>query len=458
MIKELVNYLKGKKILILGFGLEGKSTYKFIREYLKEQTIYIADREEGFETKCELLQDEKNAVYISGEKYLEGLEEYDLIIKTPGLSFAGIDTSKYIDKIKSELELLLEFFNIYTIGITGTKGKSTTSTLIYEILKNQGIDSMLLGNIGTPVFEHIDDIKENMTLVLEMSSHQLEYMDKSTNIAILLNIYQEHLDHYETLEKYAKAKCNIFKYQTENDYFLYNIDNELLQSVLKEYKINGKEYKVSLEDGMQEANKIILKDDKIFLEEKELYNSLEKRNLLGKYNLNNIMFALAVSEILNLNLEKTIETINTFKPLPHRIEEVGRYDEIFFYNDSIATIPEATINSIEALEKVTTLIIGGMDRGIDYTKFIKYLNDSKIENLICMPATGHDIGKKITNKDIKVHMVETMEEAVKIAKSVTRKDTICLMSPAAASYGFFKNFKEKGEIYKKLVKGENILN
>lgn len=233
MIKELINYLKDKKILILGFGLEGQSTYKFIREYLKEKTIHISDKEENFEKKSELLKQDKNVICISGEKYLDNLEKYDVIIKAPGISFMNLDISKFTSKITSQLELLLEFFDVYTIGITGTKGKSTTSTLIYEVLKNQGINCMLLGNIGTPVFEHIDEIKEKMTLVLEMSSHQLEYMKKSTNISIILNIYEEHLDHYKALEDYAKAKCNIFKYQKENDYFLHSIDSEILNKELK---------------------------------------------------------------------------------------------------------------------------------------------------------------------------------------------------------------------------------
>ena len=449
MIKELINYLENKKILILGFGLEGQSTYKFIREYLKEKKIYIADKNVKF-TGNELLKNEKNAIYISGEKYLENLENYDVIIKAPGISFANVDISKFKEKITSQLELLLEFFDVYTIGITGTKGKSTTSTLIYEVLKNQGIDTMLLGNIGVPVFENIDEIKEKMTLVLEMSSHQLEYMEKSTNISVILNIYQEHLDHYKTLEDYAKAKCNIFRYQTQKDYFLHSIDSKILNEELEKYKIIGKEYKITLEDERQEENKLILKGNEVYLGNKKLYNVLDKRNLVGKYNLSNIMFALAISEILNLNLRKTIETINNFNPLPHRIENVGEYDGIIYYNDSIATIPESTINSIEALEKVNTLIVGGMDRGVNFDEFIEYLNNSKIENLICMPETGYYIGKNVKGKN--VYEVKNMEEAVQIAKKITKKNMICLLSPAAASYGFFKNFQERGNIFKKLVK------
>ncbi len=455
MIKDLIKYLEDKKILILGFGLEGQSTYKLIRKYLKEKIIYIADKEEEFYKKQDILKNEKNAIYISGEKYLDELEEYDLIMKTPGISFANLDTTKFLSKIKSQLELLLEFFNIYTIGVTGTKGKSTTSSLIYEILKVQGIETMLLGNIGNPVFDYIDEIKEKMIVVLEMSSHQLEYMEVSPNISVLLNIYEEHLDHYKSFDNYAEAKCNIFKYQTQDDYFLYNPDNEMLEKEIKKYKVNAKKYEISLEQGERE-NRIILKNDEVNLNGKKLYNSKEERNLLGKYNLSNIMFALTVSEILNLNLKQTVDTINTFETLPHRIELVGKYDGVIYYNDSIATIPESTINSIEALEKVNTLIIGGMDRKISFMKFIDYLNNSKIQNLICMPATGYIIGKEIKNNSMSVYMVEDLEEAVKTAKKVTKKEMICLLSPAAASYGFFKNFKERGELYRKLVTIPNL--
>ncbi|MCI9365873.1 MAG: UDP-N-acetylmuramoyl-L-alanine--D-glutamate ligase [Clostridia bacterium] len=455
MIKDLIKYLEDKKILILGFGLEGQSTYKLIRKHLKEKIIYIADKEEEFYKKQDILKNEKNAIYISGEKYLDELEEYDLIMKTPGISFANLDTTKFLSKIKSQLELLLEFFNIYTIGVTGTKGKSTTSSLIYEILKVQGIETMLLGNIGNPVFDYIDEIKEKMIVVLEMSSHQLEYMEVSPNISVLLNIYEEHLDHYKSFDNYADAKCNIFKYQTQDDYFLYNPDNEMLEKEIKKYKVNAKKYEISLEQGERE-NRIILKNDEVNLNGKKLYNSKEERNLLGKYNLSNIMFALTVSEILNLNLKQTVDTINTFETLPHRIELVGKYDGVIYYNDSIATIPESTINSIEALEKVNTLIIGGMDRKISFMKFIDYLNNSKIQNLICMPATGYIIGKEIKNNSMSVYMVEDLEEAVKTAKKVTKKEMICLLSPAAASYGFFKNFKERGELYRKLVTIPNL--
>ena len=440
MINDLVKYLKGKKIIILGFGREGKSTYKLIRKYLKEQTIYIADQKE----KTDFLENDKNAVYISGKGYLKNLEEYDLIIKTPGISFVGIDTSKYIHKIKSQLELLLEFFNVFTIGVTGTKGKSTTSSLIYTILKEQNIKTMLLGNIGTPAFDYIDKIDEETVLVLEMSSHQLEYMNLCPNIAILLNIYPEHLDHYASFEEYAQAKCNIFKNQKGADYFIYNLDNEILQKLVNSPK--AKAYGVSL----KESGDICIKNNYVYFKEKPIYNIKSPRKLLGEYNLNNIMFALGVSQILKLDLDKTIKSIQNFEPLHHRLEFVGKYNDISYYDNSIGTIPMATMEAVKVLKNVDTLIIGGMDRGLDYTEFIEFLNKSNITNVICMPKTGHDIAKKL--KKEKVYIVETMEEAVKIAKKVTSKGKSCLLSPAAASYGFFKNFEEKGNIYQELVR------
>ena len=444
MIADLINYFQNKKILILGFGREGQSTYKLIRKYIKEQTLYIADRKENFEKNYEFLSQDKNIKCISGEGYLEDLEEYDVIMKSPGISFVGLDTSKFYNNIKSQLELLLEFFDMFTIGITGTKGKSTTSSLIYKVLKEQNVKSMLLGNIGVPVFDYIDTIPDDTTLILEMSSHQLEYMKLSPNISIILNIYPEHLDHYESFEKYAEAKCNIFKYQNKSDYFIYNYDDETINKFLKNEE--AKKYKVSLKGN----GDIYLKGENIYFKDKEIYNINTPRNLLGEYNLNNIMFVLAVSEILKLDISKTIKSISDFKTLEHRLEFVGEYNGILYYDNSIATIPKATIEAVKALKNVDTLIIGGMDRGLDYTDFVKFLNESDISNIICMPKTGHDIAKNL--KDGRAYVVNTLDEAVEIAKKHTTKGRVCLLSPAAASYGFFKNFEEKGNIYKELVK------
>jgi UDP-N-acetylmuramoylalanine--D-glutamate ligase len=200
---------------------------------------------------------------------------------------------------------------------------------------------------------------------------------------------------------------------------------------------------------MKENTDISINGDKVIINNTEIYDINSPRNLIGEYNLKNIMFVLGVSEILKLDLNSTLKSISEFKTLPHRLELIGEYDGVIYYDNSIATIPMATIEAVKALKYVDSLIIGGMDRGIDYKGLIDFLNESNISNIICMPKTGHDIAKELKNE--KCHIVETLEEAVDVAKKVTTKGKICLLSPAAASYGFFKNFEEKGDIFKKLV-------
>ena len=451
MIDKLLEYLENKKILILGFGKEGISTYKFIRKHFPNKKIYIADKTNANE---EMILKDKNVDINFGDNYLDNLKDFDIIMKTPGISFANINIESFKEKIKSQLELFLEFIDVTTIGVTGSKGKSTTSSLIYQILKDQNKDTVLMGNIGVPVFDCIEDIRESTIVVLEMSSHQLEYMDVSPNIAILLNIYEEHLDHYKSIKEYTEAKINIGRFQKNSDYFIYNVDNKIIKECIDEIEtLNDIKYEVSYNGNLSNdnSNKVYIKDDYIYINENKVYNINDKRNLLGNHNLNNIMFVLAVCNILKLNLKKAKETISNFKGLEHRMEYVGKYNNIIYYNDSIATIPEATINSIRALKNVDTLILGGMDRGISYNEFIKFLNSGVVRNLICMPDTGYKIADSL-NCSSNIYKVETLEEAVELSKKITRKDKICLLSPAAASYGFFKNFVEKGNKYKELVK------
>ena len=451
MIDKLLEYLENKKILILGFGKEGISTYKFIRKHFQNKKIYIADKTNANE---EIILKDKNVDINFGDNYLDNLKDFDIIMKTPGISFANINIESFKEKIKSQLELFLEFLDVTTIGVTGSKGKSTTSSLIYQILKDQNKDTVLMGNIGVPVFDCIEDIRESTIVVLEMSSHQLEYMDVSPNIAILLNIYEEHLDHYKSIKEYTEAKINIGRFQKNSDYFIYNVDNKIIKECIDEIEtLNDIKYEVSYNGNLSNdnSNKVYIKDDYIYINENKVYNINDKRNLLGNHNLNNIMFVLAVCNILKLNLKKAKETISNFKGLEHRMEYVGKYNNIIYYNDSIATIPEATINSIRALKNVDTLILGGMDRGISYNEFIKFLNSGVVRNLICMPDTGYKIADSL-NCSSNIYKVETLEEAVELSKKITRKDKICLLSPAAASYGFFKNFVEKGNKYKELVK------
>lgn len=443
MYNKILEHLKNKKIAIVGFGREGKSTYKFIRKYLNNQELEILDGNEKLLELNEELKNDKNLKIITGKNYLDNLEKYDLIIKSPGVKFKDLDISKFEDKITSQLGLTLDFYKQNVIGITGTKGKSTTTSLIFKVLKDQGYDAYLLGNIGIPIFDYIEKFNENSKLVIEMAALQLEYVKTSPHIGIILNLFEEHLDFFKSKKHYFLAKLNMFKYQDNSDYGLYTSSNETLDK----YVQNGN-YITNLIDINKEFK---IENNYVIYDNKKIYDSNSERLLLGKHNLTNIMFALRLSELLKLDLQKTINTINQFKPLEHRMEYVATINGVKYYNDAIATIPEATINCVEALKDVDTIIFGGMDRGIDYNDLIDFFNKSKIKNFICMPDTGYKIGKEIKSKN--VYMVETLEDAVKKAKEVTKN--ICVMSPAASSYNAFKNFEEKGRIYKELVNDKN---
>lgn len=444
MIEKIIEKLKDKNIAILGFGREGQSTYHFIRKYLGEKRITILDQKS-------ISIDDSNVTLITGEDYLEHLEEFDLIIKTPGVSLKDIDLTNIEDKITSQLELLLEVNRKNIIGITGTKGKSTTSTLTYEVLKEQLGDVYLLGNIGVPVLDEIDHYQDNTTLVIEMSSHQLEFIHQSPHIACILNLYEDHLDHTGTIEKYHQSKMNIFKYQTEDDYAIYSDDNSYLQDYMNHGSYLGKKYTVRFDFLNQIGNTTRLLDHDVFINKTKVYHD-DKRMILGDHNLKNIMFVLTIVSILGLDFEKAKSIISHFHGLKYRMEYIGKYHDIHFYNDTIATIPEATINAVKAIGNVDTLIFGGLDRGIDYQEFISFLRDSSIHNLICMPTTGVMIGKELENSDKNVLFVNTLEEAYEKALIYTNKEMSCLLSPAAASYEFFKNFEEKGKKFEEIVK------
>ena len=437
MYKRIVDYIKDKKIAILGFGKEGKSTYKLIRKYLPEKKIVVLDQNEN---SINDLND--NKLELISNNYLDKLNDYDLIIKTPGISLIN---RKYDTEITSQFDLLLRFTNVKLIGVTGTKGKSTTSSLIYQIIKDQIENTFYVGNIGIPVFDYIEEFNEESLIVAEMSAHQLYDLKNSPFIGIILNLFPEHLDYFNTLENYYSAKLNMFRYQNVEDYALYYDKNTSLNNLVQELKI--------------ESTKILISEDNIINDEvvfdnKEIYDFKKGQKLEGLFNKIDIVFALKVADILNLNLDKCEKVIREFKTLPHRMECIGVFKEIYFYDDTLATIPDATINSVNSLGNVDTLIIGGMDRGIGYDNFIKKLADTNISNIICQPETGLYIYQKLSelNLNKSIYYLETMEEAVKKAYEITKKGKSCLLSPSAPSYNIYKNYEEKSKDYIDCVK------
>jgi UDP-N-acetylmuramoylalanine--D-glutamate ligase len=442
MISKICGKLNNKKILILGYGKEGKSTYQFIRKYFPDMTVGVYD-------KNEIKDSLTNVTIHCGSSYQEILSDYEMIIKSPGIVFNS-KNSKDLKKLTSQTDLFLEFYRDRTIGITGTKGKSTTSSLIYHILRSAGKDVLLVGNIGVPVFDALEKINDDTIIVYELSSHQLEYAVHSPHIALHLNIYQEHLDHYGTLEKYALAKENIFKFQQKDDLLVYN----------KEFVDPGKKCKadmITISNSSEDAD-VFLIENLIHYQGTTITVDEDELLLKGRHNLYNISAAYCITRHLGINDQDFYEAVKTFQPLPHRMEYVGEVGGVKYFNDSISTCCETTIQAVNSIKDIDTVILGGMDRGIEYKPLVDFLLDSEVRNLILMPDTGQRIrnlilasGKENHGKNIFV--AADMEEAVKVAKRETLTGKTCLFSPAAASYGFFKNFEERGDVYKKFVLG-----
>ena len=444
MKNKIVEKLKNKHIAILGFGREGQATYEFIKTHLPSSKITVIDKCD-VRSKIPNFDREPNVNVVFGEDYLNNLSQYDLIMKTPGVSFLGMDISSFKDKITSQMELFLEANRDHVIGITGTKGKSTTSSLISHILTVNGFDNILAGNIGVPVFNYVKDEYEDTIFVLEMSSHQLEFLKVSPKIAIVLNLFQDHLDHTGSVEEYYNSKMNIFAHQTPKDYMLYFKDNDNLNRIVNTRPFRGQPVTVSAKDDAD----IYLKNGNIYSNNEIVFNEEIPRQILGQHNLINIMFAYKVAEILGLDHDKTLNAITSFKGLEYRLECIGEVNGVKYYVDTLATIPEATIQAIESIPNINTLIFGGMDRGISYQGFAEQLTKSHIAHFICMPETGHTIGKELPES--RAYFVDTLEEAVELAKQITEPRTVCILSPAAASYKHFKNYQDKAEKYKELV-------
>jgi len=454
MMDALRDYFGDKNILILGFGKEGQSTYCLLRKLFPEKTLSIADKNKNLKDFEIIKADLSKLCLHLGVDYLSSVSDYDLVIKSPGISLKNFSECDF-SKFTSHTELFIRLFRKQIIGITGTKGKSTTASLNKRIIKTYNDNCVLVGNIGVPPFDMLDSIDRNTIIVYELSSHQLEQVHVSPHIAVLLNLYQEHLDHYKTFKNYQLAKLNIALFQDNCDYFIYNADNSLINSLVSESVLCGQLIKYSLLKRYHRG--CYIKDNKVFYEdskETEVLNRIEFKNLLGEHNLQNTMASVCASVIAGVPSELIGPAVETFLPLEHRMEFVGKFNDILFYNDSISTIPEATIAAVKSLKNVDTLILGGFDRGISYEKLIDFLNDSTVQHLIFMGGAGRrmfEIYKSGDTEKKDFFVTMNFEEAITYAKLHTQKNMICLLSPAAASYDMFKDFAERGKKYKQLV-------
>lgn len=455
MFDLITKQLTGKKVILLGFGREGQSSLQAIREALPLQQLVIADADESIRHHP-LLSKDPFIEFRTGENYLENLNDYDVIIKSPGIALHRLDYKIPSHRITSQTDLFLQQYSSQVIGITGTKGKSTTASLIYHILKLSGQEIIFLGNIGRPAFTYLDGLNPRTVIVDELSSHQLEYITKAPHISVLLNIYQEHLDAYKSYRDYQFAKMNITNYQGETDFFIYNADDPIIAEHLGSINIQRSFREFSLKKKVE--NGCFIKGDHVVFssegKNENIYDLRLKRKLQGDHNIMNIMAAINVCKISGIPDELITEGISSFKGLEHRLEFVGTYRGIDFYDDSIATIPEASIEAVKTIQNVDTLILGGFDRGVDYAGLAQFLSSSHIRNFIFTGEAGKRMNEemeKVVSPSQKLFVISKFDDFLALALKYTKAGEVCLLSPAAASYDEFLNFEMRGKRFKELV-------
>lgn len=474
MITYLANRIKDKSVLILGFGREGQSTLKAFLKAGSAKKITIADQK-ALSLEMEVFADAAYADYnlqsidfCCGPQYQDFCDDYDLVMKSPGIVLKK-DISMYETEILSQMQLFFEYYRDRIIGITGTKGKSTTTTLLHHILKESGRPAILAGNIGIPVFDILHEVTNESIFVIELSCHQLEYMTISPKWGILLNIYEEHLDHYGTLEKYIASKEKIYENQKDGDYLFVNPDVKpetgRCSANIKLVDIKHMEPDCNIESDKGVDIILNMPSDSdqmlpvISYQNRQCEIPTTEISLLGEHNYLDIAYVYGVCCELGIDDEEFVKGLQSYVPLPHRLQYIGTVNGVAYYDDSISTIDETTIQALNTIKNADTVLIGGMDRGISYVNLERYLAASKVAHIILMEDTGKRIYEEIQSDypdflhKERLFVVNHLEDAVRLAKQITKKGGSCILSPAAASYGIFKNFEERGDVFAQLING-----
>ncbi|MFZ4648304.1 MAG: UDP-N-acetylmuramoyl-L-alanine--D-glutamate ligase [Patescibacteria group bacterium] len=435
--------LNFQKTLILGFGKEGKFALNYWRKNNPGLRVWLADRNR-------ITPPDKNCSIREGKNYLKNLEDFNLIIKTPGISnqFSEIIHARERGIIFTSItEIFLKHCRGTVIGVTGTKGKSTTATLIYRALKAAGKKVKLVGNIGQDPLKYLKNNTEKDYFVYELSSYQLENLKASPQIAVMINIFPDHLPYHGGFRNYCEAKANISKWQKADNHFIYNSEFPFVKNVAAQSLATKKDY--------AGAWKIV--DNDLFYEGKKLMPTSEIK-LPGEHNIKNITAVAAVIEALKLPLTCVRAGVKNFQGLEHRLELVGPKNDLYFYDDAISTTPESTLVAIEYLDgKLGTIFLGGEDRGYDFSALVKKLKKINIANIVFFPDSGiriKDELKKVYGEKPLPKILETssMNDAVRFAAMNTAKGKAILLSTASPSYSIFKNFEEKGMLFKKAIK------
>jgi UDP-N-acetylmuramoylalanine--D-glutamate ligase len=445
----LAKYIKDKKILILGFGREGRSTFRLIKKYFPGQEIAVADSNMHLNIGSDI-RNGLMSLYL-GADYQKHLQEFDVIFKSPGVVLEQGMGEELSEKILTQTSLFLERYAGQTIGVTGTKGKSTTASLIRNIFETAGMKSVLVGNIGVPPFDLTGEIDDETTIAFELSAHQLQRISHAPHIAVLLNIFTEHLDYFSSFEAYRRAKLNIARFQTGKDYFIYALEDAAKYRLLLE-DFSGKKLPFSVAHSSG-AEAFYHKGKFVFGFANGVTVDAGQTQLRGKHNLQNILAAATACLLKGVPPATVQKGMATFVPLKHRLEYLGNFGGIDFVNDSISTIPESTVEALKTVENVDTLILGGFDRGVDFSLLIDYLTKHPVANIFLTGPAGQRMFEQLNKKEIPSRMLVFNDygKLPQLIRKYTAKGKACLLSPAASSYDRFGSFEERGDFFKNIA-------
>lgn len=450
--KEFKNYINGKKVGVLGIGVSNQPLIQFLVQLGAEVTAFDKKTESELGEVVENLRS-KGVKFELGENYLNRLEGFDVIFKTPGMRIdipALVKAKESGAYITSEMEEFVRYCPAKVYAVTGSDGKTTTTTIIYNLLEKQGYTTWVGGNIGTPLFSKIEEIKEDHKVVLELSSFQLMTMDTSPEVAVVTNLSPNHLDMHKGMEEYVDSKKNIFKYQSDKDTLILNRENDITYSFKDEAKGKVKLFssKIEIKDGAY------LKDSILYVKG-EAICSREDIAIKGMHNVENYLAAFLATRD-DVSKEVMTNLVKTFTGVDHRCQLIREVHDVKYYNDSIASSPTRTIASIKSFEKPVILLAGGYDKKIPFEPLAEEGNPY-IKEIIIMGATKEKIRKVFedlkANKGINVpfHIVNSLEEAVIKARDIAEAGDYVVLSPACASFDAFPNFEVRGNKFKELV-------
>lgn len=459
-LKEFNESLKGKKVAILGLGVSNLPLIDYL--YEKEANIYLFDAKE-YNQLDKNIQDKINKYNLNsvlGNNYMDKVTGFDIIFRSPSILPTRTELVKEANNgclVTTEIEMLMKLIPSKIIGITGSDGKTTTTTLISKCLEANGYNVFVGGNIGTPLFTKASEMKENDIVVLELSSFQLMGMNVSPNISVVTNITPNHLNVHKDMEEYILSKRRIIDNQNENDICVLNYNDKIVKDFSNFAK--GKVRYFSNIDNITDG--FCIKNDAIYqVVNNNYYKIMDTKDIMlrGKHNYENICTCLtAISDLIDI--DKTIQVFKTFKGVEHRLEFVREINGIKWYNDSVSSSPTRTIAGLNSYSENIVLIAGGYDKNISYD-IIGEPIVNKVSTLILMGDTKEKIydatieAEKKLNKKVDKYIVSSLEEAVNLAFSKAKEGEIVLFSPASASFDMFKNFADRGEKFKFIVNNQ----